>query len=76
MARKPNHGRNHFVEAAIQKATWLRQRDGVDLDVVETIELLVDALDRMDARLRVSESHTDQKLAKLRKQLLVGKQSD
>jgi len=68
MRKKPNHRRSHFVEAAVEKTTWLRQQKGVDLDVVETVELLAEALVRLDARVRVSESHTDRKLAKLRKE--------
>jgi len=53
--KRPNRP-SPFAEAALHKATWLRQRKHVDPDVAETIDALADAIVRMDEALRATES--------------------
>lgn len=47
-----DHRPSMSVQAAMNKAHWLRTRKHVDLDVVETVDALVDALMRLDAAMR------------------------
>jgi hypothetical protein len=57
---KINHKRSEHVDRAHSKVEWLRRRGRSDPDVVETLEVLAETMERITNRLRGLESKLDE----------------
>lgn len=62
-----NHGRSEPADRVLHKVTWLRgrirERGGPDPDTVETLDVLAEAIVRLDARLRAIQGNFDRRLS-------------
>jgi hypothetical protein len=62
---KIRHRRPEHIDRLINKVTWLRRRPHIDHDVVETLDLFVEVLHRIDAQTDARITNLERKVKDL-----------
>lgn len=63
---KIKHRRGNFATSLHHKTDWLRRQRTVDMNVVETVELAADVIERIEVRTNAGYAKLEAQLGQLR----------